>query len=155
MGTKNSDRYSLIEAYRNIKECECNQMAAATNPASISGISIHSVDSGEEEEKVDMVMNNLININNKTAELVQSMQNALNANENIEQWVSEKLAVVANTIGTIADYYAKYKTVASGGIGSNIQQPTMPSSASLKLEPMTVATSFPLKTNMPPMTTSF
>jgi hypothetical protein len=145
MYTRNSDRYSLIEAYNNIRECECQAAMHSPLNASLAD---------DNEEKIDMVLNNLVNINNKSAELVKSIQNAINANQDIEQWVTEKIAVVADTISNLTDYYVKYKDVAPASNNTNIQA-NMPSTASLKLEPMTVAASFPLNTNMPPMVTSF
>lgn len=127
MHIRNTDRYNLAEAYNSVRECECSHMAA-TNAVSNSS-----------EERVEMILNNLVNLNNKTAELVQSIQAAVDSGEGIEEWASEKIAVAASMIGSINDYYAKFKA------GSN-------SSNGLNLQPSTMAASFPLKTNMGPVT---
>lgn len=133
MHIRNTDRYNLAEAYTSVRECECQHAAATTSTHNSS------------EDRVDMILNNLVNLNNKAAELVHTMQDAVNGGEEVEEWVSEKIAVAANMIGTINDYYAKFK--------NNAQPATaMQGSAGLNLQPSTVASSFPLKTNMPPVT---
>ena len=91
------------------------------------------------EERVDMILNNLVLLNNKTAELVNSIQTAVDSGEGVEEWVSEKIAVAASMIGSINDFYAKFKHSPSTG---------------LNLQPSTMAASFPANTNMPPVTLS-
>ena len=127
MYIRNTDRYSLVEAYNAVKECECQHAAAMKDVEDSS------------EERIDMILNNLVVLNNKTAELVTSIQSSIDSGENVDQWVSEKIAVAASMIGSIADYYAKYSTPATNPTGLNLQ-------------PSTVSASFPLKTNMPPVT---
>ena len=92
MRIKNNDRYSLAEAYTKVQECECQAQNQQTSP-----------------ERTDMILNNLVNLNNKAAELVSSIQQAVDSGEDIDEWVSEKIAVATNMIGTINDYYAKFK----------------------------------------------
>lgn len=131
MHIKNKDRYLIAEAYNTVKECECNH-AAAQNAASNSS-----------EERVDMVINNLVNLNNKAAELVRTIQTAVDSGEGIEEWASEKIAVAASMITSINDYYAKFKTdelstvslnnlVGNGG-SFGIKLPTNNSTASISI----------------------
>ena len=125
MYIRNTDRYNLAEAYNTVRECECQH---ANNQADIENSS---------EERLDMILNNLVVLNNKTAELVKSIQTATDSGEGVEQWVSEKIAVASSMIGSITDYYAKFNT---------------PQTTGLNLQPSTMAASFPLNTNMPPVT---
>ena len=125
MYIRNTDRYNLAEAYNTVRECECQH---ANNQADIENSS---------EERLDMILNNLVVLNNKTAELVKSIQTAADNGEGVEQWVSEKIAVASSMIGSITDYYAKFNT---------------PQTTGLNLQPSTMAASFPLNTNMPPVT---
>ncbi len=122
MRIKNNDRYNLIEAYNLVRECECQHAAQEVS-----------------EDRIEMIINNLVVLNNKTAELVKSIQTSVDSGEEIEQWVSEKIAVAADMIGNITDYYAKFSTQGQGQTGLNLQ-------------PSTMAASFPLNTNMPPVT---
>jgi hypothetical protein len=92
MRIKTKDRYSIAEAYTKVQECECQAQSQQSSP-----------------ERTDMILNNLVNLNNKAAELVSSIQRAVDSGEDVDEWVSEKIAVAANMIGTINDYYAKYK----------------------------------------------
>jgi hypothetical protein len=124
MYIRNTDRYSLAEAYNAVRDCECQHAADMNNIENSA------------DERVDMILNNLVVLNNKTAELVTSIQAALESGEGIDQWVSEKIAVAASMIGAITDYYAKYNTPSTG----------------LNLQPSTLAANFPPKTNMPPVT---
>lgn len=92
MRIKTKDRYSIAEAYTKVQECECQAQSQQASP-----------------ERTDMILNNLVNLNNKAAELVSSIQQAVDSGEDIDEWVSEKIAVATNMIGTINDYYAKFK----------------------------------------------
>lgn len=96
MRIKTKDRYSIAEAYTKVQECECQSQSHQSSP-----------------ERTDMVLNNLVNLNNKAAELVSCIQIAVDSGEDIDEWVSEKIAVAANMIGTINDYYAKFKQQSS------------------------------------------
>lgn len=127
MHIKNTDRYNLAEAYAQVRECECQHANA------MQGVQDSS------EERIDMIINNLVLLNNKTAELVKSIQVSVDSGEGVEEWVSEKIAVAASMIGSINDYYAKYQNAAPTG---------------LNLQPSTMASSFPLNTNMPAVTLS-
>lgn len=109
MRIKTNDRFSLAEAYNKVQECECQHMAAQTNAANSS------------DERTDMVLNNLVNLNNKAAELVSTIQTAVDSGEGIDEWVSEKIAVAASMIGSINDYYTKFKTTSP----SKIAMPSM------------------------------
>jgi len=129
MHIRNTDRYSLAEAYNTVKECECQHSNNNANTANSA------------EDRTEMILNNLVNLNNKAAELVKSVQMAVDTGEGVEEWVSEKIAVAASMISSINDYYAKFKNDTNSPSGLNLQ-------------PSTVATSFPLKTNMPPVTIS-
>ena len=97
MHIRNKDRYSIIEAYNTVRECECqhtnNQNAVSNNS----------------DDRIDMILNNLVNLNNKSAELVTTIQAAIDSGEGVEEWVSEKIAVATSMIGSINDYYAKFK----------------------------------------------
>ena len=150
MNIKNQDRYSLVEAYKKVQECDCQQSSAAgLNSISqqvMQAMGINS--SSNEEDRVNMVLNNLVNINNKSAELVQSLQIASNNGEEIEEWVAEKIAVVNSMIGSINDYYVKYNNTAAASITQ--LEPTN----GLNLQPSTVANSFPIK-KMPAVMASF
>lgn len=126
MHIKNSDRQSLAEAYRAVVECECQH---SCNQHDINNSS---------EERIDMILNNLVVLNNKTAELVKLIQTATEGGEGIDEWISEKIAVAASMIGSITDYYAKFNSKNGG----------------LNLEPMTAAINMPVNTNMPPMSIS-
>lgn len=150
MSIKNQDRYSLVEAYKKVQECDCQQGGAASLnsiPQQImQAMGIGS--SNQEEDRVDMILNNLVNINNKSAELVQSLQIASNNGEEIEEWVAEKIAVVNSMIGSINDYYVKYNNTAAAT--ATQLEPTN----GLNLQPSTVANSFPIK-KMPAVIASF
>lgn len=126
MHIQNTDRYNLAAAYNLVRECECQHSAAMSNIENSS------------EERVDMILNNLVLLNNKTAELVNTVQIAVDSGEGVEEWVSEKIAVAASMIGNITDYYAKFKQTTQ--------------TTGLNLQPSTMAASFPLNTNMPPVT---
>lgn len=102
MSLQNKDRYSLAEAYNQVKECECQHADTMKNIQNSS------------EERVDMILNNLVNLNNKAAELVGLIQTSIDAGEGIDEWVSEKIAVATSMIGNINDYYAKYNSAFSG-----------------------------------------
>lgn len=97
MHIKNKDRYLLAEAYTAVRECECQH---ANNMNDIQNSS---------EERIDMILNNLVLLNNKAAELVGTVQTAIDSGEGIDEWVSEKIAVALSMIGNITDYYAKFK----------------------------------------------
>lgn len=97
MHIKNSDRYSLAEAYTAVRECECQHADSMSHLQNSS------------EERVDMILNNLVVLNNKAAELVSTIQVAIDSGEGIDEWVSEKIAVATSMIGSITDYYAKFK----------------------------------------------
>lgn len=98
MHIKNKDRHLIAEAYNSVRECECNHTAAQNSVNNSS------------DERVEMVINNLVNLNNKAAELVRTIQTAVDSGEGIEEWASEKIAVATSMIGSINDYYAKFKT---------------------------------------------
>ena len=150
MNIKNQDRYSLVEAYKKVQECDCQQ-GGATSLNSISQQVMQAMgvnSSSNEEDRIDMVLNNLVNINNKSAELVQSLQVAANNGEEIEEWVAEKIAVVNSMIGSINDYYVKYNNAAAATVTQ--LEPTN----GLNLQPSTVANSFPIK-KMPAVMASF
>ena len=127
MHIRNTDRLNLAEAYTQVRDCECQHANSQQDTENSS------------EERIDMILNNLVLLNNKTAELVTSIQAAVDSGEGVEQWVSEKIAVAASMIGSINDYYAKFQTTAPTG---------------LNLQPSTMASSFPLNTNMPSVTLS-
>lgn len=93
MHIRNKDRYSIIEAYNTVRECECQ----------------HANTQDNSDDRIDMILNNLVNLNNKSAELVTTIQTAMDSGEGIEEWVSEKIAVATSMIGSINDYYAKFK----------------------------------------------
>lgn len=129
MYIRNTDRYNLAEAYNTVRECECQHAMTQNN--------IQNSD----EDRVDMILNNLVVLNNKTAELVSSIQAAVNSGEGIEEWVSEKIAVASSMIGSINDYYAKFGNNAANAAPTG-----------LNLQPSTMAANFPPSTNMPPVT---
>ena len=104
--------------------------------------------SSNDEDRIDMILNNLVNINNKSAELVQSLQVASNNGEEVEEWVAEKIAVVNSMIGSINDYYVKYNNTSAATVTQ--LEPTN----GLNLQPSTVANSFPIK-KMPAVIASF
>jgi len=150
MNIKNQDRYSLFEAYKKVQECDCQQ-SGATSLNSISQQVLQAMgvnNSSNEEDRIDMILNNLVNINNKSAELVQALQVASNNGEDVEEWVAEKIAVVNSMIGSINDYYVKYNNSAAATVTQ--LEPTN----GLNLQPSTVATSFPIK-KMPTVMASF
>lgn len=127
MHIKNTDRYSIAEAYTKVQECECQH---ATSKQNISDSS---------EERIDMILNNLVTLNNKTAELVKSIQSAVDSGEGVDEWASEKIAVAASMIGSVNDYFAKFNNNTF---------------SKLDLEPSTAAINIPMNTNMPPMSIS-
>jgi hypothetical protein len=150
MNIKNQDRYSLVEAYKKVQECDCQQGGAASlNSIPQQVLRAMGVDtSSNEEDRIDMILNNLVNINNKSAELVQALQVASNNGEEVEEWVAEKIAVVNSMIGSINDYYVKYSNTAA--TTTTQIEPTN----GLNLQPSTVANSFPIK-KMPAVIASF
>ena len=97
----------MAEAYEQVKECECQHANTMTG--------IHNSD----DERIDMILNNLVLLNNKTAELVSSIQTAVESGEGVDEWVSEKIAVATSMIGNINDYYAKFKN--SAPIGTDLK----------------------------------
>jgi len=127
MHIKNIDRYSLAEAYTKVQDCECQH---ATSQQNITNSS---------EERIDMILNNLVTLNNKTAELVKSIQSAVDSGEGVDEWASEKIAVAASMISSVNDYFAKFNNNTL---------------SKLNLEPSTAAINIPMKTNMPPMSIS-
>ena len=139
MRIKNTDRRTLIEAYNSMKECECQQQGAINQPSQANN------------ERVDMIINNLVVLNNKTAELVKYIQTAIDSGEEIEEWVSEKIAVATNSISNINDYYIKYSNPQQQQVAS-LMGGAASTTTGLNLQPSTLAASFPLKTNMPPVT---
>ena len=139
MRIKNTDRRTLVEAYNSIRECECQPQG------------VTSQSSQANSERVDMIINNLVVLNNKTADLVKYVQAAIDNGEEIEEWVSEKIAVATNSISNINDYYIKYSNNQQQQIASLMGGPTS-NATGLNLQPSTMAASFPLKTNMPPVT---
>lgn len=148
MSTTRKDIKCLSEAYKSIYECGCQDSPAMTQPItpvssvlavepSMQPTTNTVADQGDRTEQTrDMVLNNIVNINNKAAELVKNIQNALQAGEGIEEWVSEKIAVAAHLVGTISDYYMKYKD----GLPINSINTT-----GLQLQPSTIAANFPVK----------
>ena len=123
MYLKNKDRYLLADAYTAVRECECQHNASQTTV------------NNSADERIDMILNNLVVLNNKTAELVGTVQTAVDSGEGVEQWASEKIAVATSMIGSICDYYAKFKenevsTISIGGLlgktlNSSDQSPSM------------------------------
>jgi len=128
MSIKTTDRFSLAEAYTQVQDCECQHAAAQQDINNSS------------EERIDMILNNLVNLNNKAASLVKTIQNAVDSGEDIDEWASEKIAVAASMIGGVSDYFAKFSNSTN--------------TRGLKLEPTTTAINIPLNTNMPPMSIS-
>lgn len=145
MRIKTQDRHLLSEAYNKMHENDINLSQSIAIASDCSDCS--------DCEKTDMVINNLINLNHKSAELVQIMQDITEEGIDIEQWVSEKIAIAAYSLGSILDYYAKYKSQVAGISMDSQEEPEqeLEIKTGLKLEPSTLAASFPLKTNMPPM----
>lgn len=150
MRIKPKDRHLLSEAYNTLYE---NTLSSGQSVQSISITSSSSSSECKDCEKTDMVLNNLVNLNHKSAELVQIIQNVTEEGADIEQWVSEKIAIAAYSLGSILDYYAKYKTQVAGiSMGDQEEEEQdVGIKTGLRLEPSTMAASFPLKTNMPPM----
>lgn len=151
MNIKNQDRYSLVEAYKKVQECDCQQQSGVSNLNSMPQQIMQAMGIGtsnQEEDRIDMILNNLVNINNKSAELVQALQVASNNGEEVEEWVAEKIAVVNSMIGSINDYYVKYSNTAAA------TAPQLEPTNGLNLQPSTVANSFPIK-KMPAVIASF
>lgn len=142
MSTTRKDIRSLAEAYCRIYECGCQDAANAAAPIGIAPMQANVIPtSGQSqadtsEQAHEMVMTNLVNINNKAAELVKHMNTALQSGQGVEEWVSEKIAVAHSMISTISDYYQKY--------ADNLPINSI-NSTGLQLQPSTIAANFPVK----------
>lgn len=143
MYTTRKDLQNLSEAYMSIYECGCQDNGPAAvqiNPipttAQPPNMPNGSGEGDKSEQAREMVMTNLVNINNKAAELVKNMQRALETGVGVEEWVSEKIAVAHSMISTISDYYMKYT--------DNLPINSI-NSTGLQLQPSTIAANFPVK----------
>lgn len=133
---------SLSEAYGSIYECGCQDtpplpqqsISVASTPVSIPTSGVDQADRSAQAR--EMVMTNLVNINNKAAELVKNMETALQSGEGVEEWVSEKIAVAHSMISTISDYYKKFD--------NNLPIHSI-NTTGLQLQPSTIAANFPVK----------
>ena len=136
MQYKKTNIRSLSQAYALVQEHGCN----------CSEISLKTTSDSSSEDKNEMIINNLVNINNKSAEIVQTLNLAFEQEEEIDEWVSEKIAIANHMIGTINDYLIKYKTTSPATALTN---------TGLQLQPSTISANFPIKTNMPDVIASF
>jgi hypothetical protein len=144
MSTTRKDIKNLAEAYCKIYECGCQDAQPQPAIANVPGqalvatnIPTSGTDQADRSEQTrEMVMTNLVNINNKAAELVKNMETALQSGEGVEEWVSEKIAVAHSMISTISDYYKKF---------DNKLPINSINATGLQLQPSTIAANFPVK----------